>query len=102
MAIRPPQLPLILLAVERRLSPQVESLMRTDVAQDGIAVANGLVRLGTMSVRDLGTNALEAFGLPSGRQVSQLQRSIDTLATAIAATAETPADSYGRETGAVT
>jgi hypothetical protein len=102
MAIRPPQLPLILLAVERRLSPQVESLLRTDVAQDGIAVANGLVRLVTMSVRDLGTNALEAFGLPSGRQVSRLQRSIDTLATAIAATAETPADSYGRETGAVT
>jgi hypothetical protein len=100
MAIRPPQLPLILLAVERQLSPKVESLMRTDVAQDGIAVANGLVRLVTMSVRDLGTNALEALGLPSGRQVSRLQRSIDTLASAVAATAAT-ADSDQLETGAV-
>jgi hypothetical protein len=53
-----------------------------------------------MSVRDLGTNALEALGLPSGRQVSRLQRSIDTLASAVAATAAT-ADSDRRETGAV-
>jgi hypothetical protein len=40
------------------------------------------------------------MGLPSGRQVSRLQRSIDTLASAVVATAAT-ADSAQRDTGAV-
>lgn len=71
-------------AAERRLSPRLEALLRTDAAQDGIAVANGLSRLLTRSLRDAGTSVLEAVGLPSGRQLSRLQRSIDALTRQVA------------------
>jgi hypothetical protein len=71
-------------ATERRLSPRLEALLRTDAAQDGIAVANGLTRLLGRSIRDAGTSVLEAVGLPSGRQLSRLQRAIDSLSRQVA------------------
>jgi len=84
MPVQPPQLPSILLAVERQLSPRLESLLRTDAALDGIAVANGVSRLVSGGLRDLGTQVIEAVGLPSGRQVRRLQSSLDAVATELA------------------
>ena len=84
MPVQPPQLPSILLAVERQLSPRLESLLRIDVALDSIAVANGVSRLVSGGLRDLGTQVIEAVGLPSGRQVRRLQSSLDALATELA------------------
>jgi hypothetical protein len=65
--------------VERRLSPHLEAVMRTGGALDTVAVVSGMSRLATRTVRRVGGAVLEGVGLPSGRQVAQLQRSIDSL-----------------------
>lgn len=75
-------------AAERRLSPRLESLLRSGAVQDAIAVGNGLSRVVTRSIRDAGTSVIEAVGLPSGRQVARMQRAIDSLARALPASSE--------------
>jgi hypothetical protein len=66
-------------AAERRLSPRLEELVRTDAFLDTLAVTNGLSRLATRTIRDLGNGLVETLGLPSNRQLRQLQRSVDAL-----------------------
>jgi hypothetical protein len=66
-------------AAERRLSPQLEKLVRTEAFLDAVSVANGLTRLTTRTARDAGNRVVEALGLPSSRQVQRLQRSIDAM-----------------------
>ncbi len=66
-------------AAERRLSPKLEQLVRTDPMLDALAVANGLTRFAVRTVNTLGNGLVEAVGLPSSRQVRGLQRAIDAL-----------------------
>ena len=66
-------------AVESRLSPRLERLVRTDGFLDTLAVANGASRLAKRSAGNFGNGLVEALGLPSSRQVRQLQRSVDAL-----------------------
>jgi hypothetical protein len=69
-----------ILTLEGRLSPELERLVRTDAVLDAITVTHSLHRLiGRMAggVRDSIPGSL---GLPTARQVAQLQRSIDRLA----------------------
>jgi len=66
-------------AAESRLSPRLERLVRTDAFLDTVAVANGVSRLAKRAASDLGNGIVEALGLPSSRQVRQLQRSVDAL-----------------------
>ena len=68
------------LALDGRLSPELERLVRTDEVLDAITVMHSLSRLiGRVagSVRDSIPGSL---GLPTARQVAQLQRSIDRMA----------------------
>lgn len=69
----------IFFAVEARLSPRLERLVRTDAFLDTVAVANGLTRLAKRAAGNLGSGVVEALGLPSSRQIHRLQRSLDTL-----------------------
>ena len=66
-------------AAERRLSPKLEQLVRTDAMLDALAVATGLTRFATRTVTALGNGLVETVGLPSSRQVRRLQRSVDAL-----------------------
>jgi hypothetical protein len=66
-------------ATERRLSPMLEQLVRTDPMLDALAVANGLTRFAVRTVNTVGNGLVEAVGLPSSRQVRGLQRSVDAL-----------------------
>ena len=66
-------------AAERRLSPKLEQLVRTDAALDALAVATGLTRFAARTVTVFGNGVVETVGLPSSRQVRRLQRSVDAL-----------------------
>ena len=66
-------------AAERRLSPKLEQLVRTDAALDALAVATGLTRFAARTVTAFGNVVVETVGLPSSRQVRRLQRSVDAL-----------------------
>jgi hypothetical protein len=66
-------------AAERRLSPRLEQLVRTDAALDALAVATGLTRFAARTVTAVGNGLVETVGLPSSRQVRRLQRSVDAL-----------------------
>jgi hypothetical protein len=66
-------------AAERRLSPKLEQLVRTDAALDALAVATGLTRFAARTVTAIGNGLVETVGLPSSRQVRRLQRSVDAL-----------------------
>ena len=69
----------VFFAAESRLSPHLERLVRTDAFLDTVAVTNGVSRLAKRAASDLGNGIVEALGLPSSRQVRQLQRSVDAL-----------------------
>jgi hypothetical protein len=66
-------------AAERRLSPRLEQLVRTDAALDALAVATGLTRFAARTVTAVGNGLVETVGLPSSRQVRRLQRSVDAF-----------------------
>jgi len=66
-------------AAERRLSPKLEQLVRTDAVLDALAVATGLTRFAARTVTTFGNGVVETVGLPSSRQVRRLQRSVDAL-----------------------
>jgi hypothetical protein len=66
-------------AAERRLSPKLEQLVRTDAALDALAVATGLTRFAARTVTALGNGFVETIGLPSSRQIRRLQRSVAAL-----------------------
>jgi hypothetical protein len=69
----------VFFAAERRLSPMLEQLVRTDAALDALAVATGLTRFAARTVTAFGNGFVESVGLPSSRQVRRLQRSVDAL-----------------------
>jgi len=69
----------VFFAVERRLSPLLEQLVRTDAARDALAVATGLTRFAARTVAAVGNGVVESVGLPSSRQVRRLQRSVAAL-----------------------
>lgn len=66
-------------AAEKQLSPKLEAALRTDAAMDVLAVSLGLRRIVGRAAAGLGNGVVEALGLPSSRQVRQLQRSVDDL-----------------------
>ena len=68
-------------AAEARLSPRLEQLVRTDAVLDALAVANGASRLARRLAGQLGCGLVERAGLPSHRQLRQLQQSVDALRT---------------------
>ncbi|MFC5992845.1 hypothetical protein ACFQE5_01315 [Pseudonocardia hispaniensis] len=66
-------------AAERKVSPRLEELMRTDAAMDAIAVSLAVRRIAGGMVRSALNGAVEAVGLPSSRQVARLQRALDEI-----------------------
>jgi hypothetical protein len=66
-------------AAERTVSPRLETVLRTDAALDVIAASVAVRRLAGRAVRATANGIVEVAGLPSSRQVRQLQRSIDEL-----------------------
>ena len=75
----------IFFAIEGRLSPRLERMTRSNAFLDAVAVANGMSRLTSRTVRDVGSGVRERLGLPSSRQVQGLQRSVDALAARLSA-----------------
>ena len=69
-------------AAERRLSTHLEQAVRTDVFLDAMTVANSLNRLAQRSADGARYSIAGALGLPSSRQIADLQRSIDQLVEA--------------------
>jgi hypothetical protein len=69
-------------AAERRLSPRLERAIRTDVFLDAVTVANSLSRLAQRSADGARYSIAGALGLPTSRQIADLQRSIDQLVEA--------------------
>jgi hypothetical protein len=67
---------------ERRLSPRLEQAVRTDTVLDAMTVANSLGRLAHRSVDAARFAIADALGLPTSRQIAQLQYSIDRLVDA--------------------
>jgi hypothetical protein len=66
-------------AAERRLSPRLERAIRTDVFLDAMTVANSVSRLAHRSADGARYSIADALGLPTSRQVGDLQRSMDQL-----------------------
>jgi hypothetical protein len=66
-------------AAERRLSPRLEQAIRTDVFLDAMTVTYSLSRLAQRSVGGARYSIADALGLPTSRQVAELQRSMDQL-----------------------
>ena len=66
--------------VEGMLSPRLEEMTRSEAFLDTVAVVNGISRVTKSTVRGVGTTVLEGLGLPSGRQLARLQRSLDATA----------------------
>ena len=71
-----------ILAAERRLSPRLEQAVRTDVFLDAMTVANSLNRLAHRSADAARFSIANALGLPTSRQIAQLQCSFDRLVEA--------------------
>lgn len=66
-------------AAERVVSPRLEAALRTDLAMDVVTISVGLRRVAGEAASDAVHGLVEALGLPSGRQIRQLQQSIDDL-----------------------
>ena len=79
------------LALDSRLSPELERLVRTDEVLDAITVTHSLSRLVGRVAGGLRDSIPGSLGLPTARQVAQLQRSIDRLAET---TTETPPNRF--------
>jgi hypothetical protein len=69
-------------AAERRLSPRLERLVRTDEFLDALTVANSLSRIAGRSVEGARNAIAGSLGLPTSRDVVQLQHSLDRLTAA--------------------
>jgi hypothetical protein len=72
----------VFFAAERRLSPRLEQAIRTDVFLDAMTVANSLSRLAQRSADGARYLIADALGVPTSRQVADLQRSMDKLVEA--------------------
>ena len=68
-----------ILRAERRLSPHLEQAVRTDAFLDAMTVANSLNRLAHRSADAARYSIADALGLPTSRQIAQLQYSVDRL-----------------------
>jgi hypothetical protein len=76
-----------ILAIDARLSPELERLVRTDEVLDAITVTHSLSRLIGRVGAGVRDSIPGSLGLPTARQVAQLQRSIDRMAETAAETA---------------
>ena len=81
MALNLPDWKTAILTAERRLSPCLEQA-RTDVFLDAMTVANSLNRLAHRSANAARFSIANALGLPTSRQIAQLQCSFDRLGEA--------------------
>ena len=79
-----------ILAVEGRLSPELERLVRTDEVLDAITVTHSLRRLIGRLAGGVRDSIPGSLGLPTAHQVAQLQRSIDRMAETATETAPQP------------
>jgi hypothetical protein len=68
------------LALDERLSPELERLVRTDEVLDAITITHSLSRLIGRVAAGVRDSIPGSLGLPTARQVAQLQRSIDRMA----------------------
>jgi len=75
------------LALDSHLSPELERLVRTDEVLDAITVTHSLSRLIGRVAGGVREAIPGSFGLPTARQVAQLQRSIDRMAETATETA---------------
>jgi len=66
-------------AAERHVSPRLEQAIRTDTFLDAMTVANSISRLAHRSADGARFSIAEALGVPTSRQILDLQRSIDRL-----------------------
>jgi hypothetical protein len=82
MALNLPDWKTTILAAERRLSPRLEQAVRTDVFLDAMTVANSLNRLAHRCADAARFSIADALGLPTSRQIAQLQCSFDRLGEA--------------------
>jgi hypothetical protein len=69
-------------AAERRLSPWLEQAIRTDMFLDAMTVANSLSRLAQRTADGARYLIADALGVPTSRQLADLQRSMDSLVEA--------------------
>jgi hypothetical protein len=76
-----------ILTLEGRLSPELERLVRTDEVLDAITVTHSLRRLIGRVAGGVRDGIPGALGLPTARQVAQLQRSIERMAETATQTA---------------
>src|ERR1700730_5967312 len=79
-----------ILTLERRLSPELERLVRTDEVLDAITVTYSLRRLIGRLAAGVRDGIPGSLGLPTALQVKQLQRSIDRMAETAAHAAAQP------------
>jgi hypothetical protein len=77
------------LALDGRLSPELERLVRTDEVLDAITVMHSLSRLIGRVAGGVRDSIPGSLGLPTARQVAQLQHSIDRMAETATATSPT-------------
>jgi hypothetical protein len=70
------------LALDARLSPELERLLQTDEVLDAITVVHSLSRLVGRAAGAIRDGIPGSLGLPTARQIAQLQRSIDRTAEA--------------------
>ena len=82
MALNLPDWKTTILAAERRLSPRLEQAVRTDVFLDAMTVVNSLNRLARRSADAARFSIADALGLPTSRQIAQLQCTFDRLVEA--------------------
>jgi len=73
--------------LEGRVSPELERLVRTDEVLDAITVIHSLSRLIGRVAAGIRDSIPGSLGLPTARQVAQLQRSIDRMADTATETA---------------
>ena len=64
-------------AAERALSPRLEAALRTDAALDILAASHAVRRLIGRAADRVANGVVETVGLPSSRQLRQLQRALD-------------------------
>ncbi len=79
-----------MLALDSRLSPELERLVRTDEVLDAITVTHSLSRLIGRLAGGVRDSIPGSLGLPTARQVAHLQRSIDRMAETMTETAPSP------------
>lgn len=75
----PPNWRAAFFALERKVSPPLQTLVSSEAGMDVIAVASRVAHVALRSSQRVGGTAMSVLGLPSARQVADLRRSIESL-----------------------